>query len=75
MPGAKIICTMGPSCSDIQTIEGMVSGGMNIARINFSHGTHEDFRAMIANIRKVAGSRGEPVSKWRQNRFLSFRNV
>ncbi len=62
MPGAKIICTLGPSCSNIQAIAGMVSGGMNIARINFSHGNHEDFRAMIANIRKVADSREEPIA-------------
>ncbi|GAF99327.1 unnamed protein product, partial [marine sediment metagenome] len=61
MTGAKIICTMGPSCSDEQIIERLVASGMNIARINFSYGNHDEYKAMISIIRKVSSCTGEPI--------------
>ena len=58
----KIVCTIGPACKDAAMLEKMVMGGMNVARLNFSHGTHEEHAAMIATIRAVAEKTGEPVT-------------
>lgn len=49
----KIVCTLGPASSNEETIEGMLRNGMNVARLNFSHGTHEDHRRTIELFRKV----------------------
>ncbi|OIO19932.1 MAG: pyruvate kinase [Candidatus Magasanikbacteria bacterium CG_4_10_14_0_8_um_filter_32_14] len=58
----KIVCTIGPSCEDVDTLEKMVKAGMNIARLNFSHGTYENHKMLIANIRKVEEKTGEPIA-------------
>ena len=42
MRKTKIICTLGPATDDDRILEGMMLSGMNVARFNFSHGTHED---------------------------------
>ena len=42
MRKTKIICTIGPSCSDEKTIKEMCLAGMNVARMNFSHNTHKE---------------------------------
>lgn len=49
----KIVCTLGPSCDDYNTILKMTEAGMNIVRLNFSHGTHEEHLARINTVRKV----------------------
>jgi pyruvate kinase len=51
---AKIIATLGPASSEYETIYQMVDAGMNVCRINMSHGTHEDKKAIIENLRKAA---------------------
>ena len=58
----KIVCTIGPSCEDVETLEKMVRAGMNVARLNFSHGTYENHAMLIKNIREVAEKTGEPVA-------------
>lgn len=50
----KIVCTIGPSCNTQEKIEDLLLHGMNVARINFSHGTHSDHGQVIRNIRKAA---------------------
>ncbi len=58
----KIVCTLGPASHDPEMIEKMVLAGMNVARLNFSHGTHEDHAKMIATIRAIAIKLGQPIA-------------
>lgn len=58
----KIVCTLGPSSSGIDTIRELIQAGMNVARINFSHGTHEDHGEVIDNVNKCAGEMDVGVS-------------
>ena len=53
MRKTKIICTIGPASSDEKVLEEMIKKGMNVARLNFSHGSYKDFDRMIKNI--IAG--------------------
>lgn len=53
MKKTKIICTLGPASRDEKTIEKMLLNGMNVARINFSHGTHAEHLETINTFRKV----------------------
>lgn len=58
----KIVCTIGPASEKIETLTKMVKVGMNVARLNFSHGTYDNHKVLIDNIRKVADKTGEPVA-------------
>ena len=49
----KVIATIGPSCDSLETIRAMILAGMNVARLNFSHGTHEEHRKWIQVIRQA----------------------
>ncbi|WP_051283997.1 pyruvate kinase [Desulforegula conservatrix] len=62
MPRTKIICTIGPSSSTPEIIKAMIQEGMNVARLNFSHGTHEQHAEKIVMIRKVADELGKHVA-------------
>lgn len=59
---AKIICTLGPATSDVRVLRQLVEAGMDIARLNFSHGTHEDHAAAIARVRVVEEELGRPIA-------------
>ena len=59
---AKIVATIGPACQDEQTITQLVQAGMNVARMNFSHGSHEYHARTIAMIRSVSQKIGVPVA-------------
>ncbi len=58
----KIICTMGPATEREGVLEALIAGGMNCARFNFSHGTHEEQAARIDAVRKAASKAGAVVS-------------
>lgn len=58
----KIICTLGPASSDIETIRKLAKAGMNVARLNFSHGEHESHREVFLNVRRVAKELGQPIA-------------
>ena len=54
MKRAKIVCTIGPSSRDESVLEKLIEAGMDVARINFSHGTREEHRAVFETIRRLA---------------------
>ena len=58
----KIICTMGPATEDERVLRELILAGMNVARFNFSHGSHEYHRAGIERVRKVASELGANVA-------------
>lgn len=58
----KIICTVGPSSSTPEQLKALIANGMNIARLNFSHGTHEEQLEKIKTIKKVREELGVPVA-------------
>ena len=59
---AKIVATIGPASRDERVIREMIKAGMNVARINFSHGTKEDHTASIDQIRRAARYSDQPVT-------------
>ena len=62
MRKTKIICTIGPACSTEETLRAMCEAGMNAARLNFSHGTHEEHKEKIDLIKKVRGDLKAPIA-------------
>ena len=58
----KIICTIGPASIDESVLEKMIASGMDVARINFSHGNHDDHSRYISVLRKVAKRSGTPLA-------------
>lgn len=54
MRKTKIVCTIGPASESEEMLEKLMNAGMNVARLNFSHGSHEEYKARIDTIRKVA---------------------
>jgi pyruvate kinase len=59
---AKIICTIGPKSDSPEMIELLIAAGMDVARLNFSHGTHAEHKARIGRIRQAAAKTGHPVA-------------
>ena len=79
MRKTKIVCTIGPACSDEKTLEQLCLAGMNVARLNFSHGTHEDHLEKIKLIKKVRKKLGLPIAimldtKGPEYRIKTFKN-
>ena len=62
MRKTKIVCTIGPASRDRETLRDMLEAGMNVARINFSHGTHEEHKKTIENFRIVRDELGYPAA-------------
>ncbi|MCC7360235.1 MAG: pyruvate kinase [Anaerolineales bacterium] len=58
----KIVCTIGPASSSEEKIADLIAAGMNVARLNFSHGSHADHAAVIANLRRVSRRLLKPVA-------------
>ncbi len=61
MKKTKIICTLGPASENEEILCGMVDAGMNVARLNFSHGTHEDHAKKIELIKRVREKKKVPL--------------
>lgn len=62
MRRTKIVATLGPVSSSEDTLRAMVRAGMDVARLNFSHGTHESHASLMAAVRKVAREEGHVVA-------------
>jgi len=58
----KIVCTLGPATATREAIRSLVDAGLNVARVNFSHSTHEQHAETIAMVRSVAESCGRPIA-------------
>jgi len=59
---ARIVATIGPSCQDEKILKAMIEGGMDVARLNFSHGTHDDHAARIVSLRKLSTELNKPIT-------------
>ena len=62
MRKTKIVCTIGPACNDEDTLRKMCLAGMNVARLNFSHGDHQTHKENIDKIKKVREELGLPIA-------------
>ena len=62
MRKTKIVCTLGPASSTPEVMEQMLRNGMNVARLNFSHGTHEGHKKMIETFRAVRDKLDVPAA-------------
>jgi len=58
----KIICTIGPASGAPETLRQLINAGMDVARLNFSHGTHEQHQALLDAVRSASATVGEPVA-------------
>ncbi len=79
MRKTKIICTIGPSSSDEKVFENMCKAGLNLARLNFSHGTHAEHKAKLDMIKKVRERLNMPIAimldtKGPEYRIKTFKN-
>ena len=75
----KIVCTLGPACSDEKTVTEMCLAGMNVARLNFSHNTHKDHKERIEIVKKVREKLNLPIAimldtKGPEYRIKTFQN-
>ena len=57
-PKTKIVCTLGPASRSIPMVEKLLRAGMNVARFNFSHGSHEYHQETLDNLRKAMENTG-----------------
>ena len=62
MRKTKIVCTIGPASESEEQLRALMLAGMNVARLNFSHGTHEEHKVRIDRIKKVREELGLPVA-------------
>src|ERR1700736_4807559 len=60
--GTRIVCTIGPSSSSPAVLRTMIQAGMDVARLNFSHGDHETHRRAAADVRAAAEAIGRPIA-------------
>ncbi|MBE7082271.1 MAG: pyruvate kinase [Clostridiales bacterium] len=62
MRKTKIICTIGPASQDEKIIAQLINSGMNVARLNFSHGTHEEHTLKVNTLKRVRSQKNAPVA-------------
>ena len=79
MRKTKIVCTIGPACDNEETLEKMCLAGMNVARLNFSHGTHPEQQAKMDRVKRVREKLGLPIAimldtKGPEYRIRTFEN-
>ncbi len=62
MRRTKIVCTLGPAVDGVENLTLLATAGMDVARLNFSHGTHDEHAERIRNIRQVACATGKSIA-------------
>ena len=62
MRRTKIVCTIGPATRSPETLRRLIESGMNVARLNFSHGKHEQHAEVIAHVRRLSQEMGVPIA-------------
>ncbi|HEX7227541.1 MAG TPA: pyruvate kinase, partial [Candidatus Binatia bacterium] len=62
MRRTKIVCTIGPASASRKVLKGLIQAGMNVARLNFSHGDYAFHKEVIQNIRQIARRLDKPVA-------------
>jgi pyruvate kinase len=58
---AKIVCTIGPATATLERLRALLDAGMNVARLNFSHGSRADHEQVYGLVRQAAEATGRPV--------------
>lgn len=61
MKKTKIVCTIGPASESVEILEGLIDAGMNVARLNFSHGDFDEHLTRIKRIRQISEKLGQPI--------------
>ena len=79
MRKTKIVCTIGPASDSEEIVIGLCKAGMNVARLNFSHNTHEDHQRRIDLVKKVRSELKLPIAimldtKGPEYRIKTFKN-
>ncbi|MBM3698349.1 MAG: pyruvate kinase [Actinobacteria bacterium] len=62
MRRAKIVCTIGPAVESVEKITELIAAGMNMARLNLSHGSYEEHQLRLDNVRKIAKDSGKAIA-------------
>src|SRR5437867_13231345 len=62
MRRTKIVCTIGPASSSTAELDRLVAAGLDVARLNFSHGTHDEHAEVIRRIREAEARWGRPIA-------------
>ena len=62
MKKTKIVCTIGPASKSVETIRELINAGMNVARLNFSHGEHQGHKKTLDDIREISEEMQRPVA-------------
>jgi pyruvate kinase len=69
----KVIATIGPNCDSLETIKAMIRSGMNVARLNFSHGSHAEHRKRLETIRQAAAELAANVGSMLDTKGVEIR--
>ena len=75
MRKTKIICTIGPASESEETLKQMCKAGMNVARLNFSHGTHPEHQQKIDRIKKVREELNLPIAIMLDTKGPEYRHL
>jgi pyruvate kinase len=59
---AKLVCTLGPACDSLEGLKSLIDAGMDVGRLNFSHGTHEEQGARLQRLRQASEEKKKPVA-------------
>ena len=63
MRKTKIVCTLGPATDNEDVLRKLMLAGMNVARLNFSHGTHEEQKKRMDMVKKLRAELGLPIAQ------------